>query len=374
MLLPGRPRHLEYTGNAVTEQGDFALEYTYLDKVLLPLDEAGRYPPDITDLDTYRADESATGKAHLDAVARPVDLPDYIVPLLERTLALRSYGNTLQMRSYYKFFKKDTLELSVVFVDSINVLLEQPGYYQTPGYIGLQESLAMYAGESTYQSASASANNYAAITAGYLTGDYPAANRRHDAVASFLVRTITDPRVYSGKMENIDTLRQTLPAGHQAKLTKIEAAAIARSAGDNGFPEFLSTPLANPAGAFVQPAELTDKPLRLYKFWFAGCYPCLVQQPFEAALLAKYPQVELIYVVHNTAPDDWQSYLTMHTPPAGHQLYTDGNQIGLVKSAAGTTGAPTYVMADKDGELVCRPCPKPSDELLGEMIERATGR
>jgi hypothetical protein len=36
-----------------------------------------------------------------------------------------------------------------------------------------------------------------------------------------------------------------------------------------------------------------------------------------------------------------------------------------------TTGAPTCVMVNAQGETICRPCPKPSDPLLGTMIEEA---
>jgi hypothetical protein len=36
-----------------------------------------------------------------------------------------------------------------------------------------------------------------------------------------------------------------------------------------------------------------------------------------------------------------------------------------------TTGAPTCLMVNAQGETICRPCPKPSDPLLGTMIEEA---
>ncbi len=371
LVLPGRSRHLVHEENGVVEKGAFVKEYTFLDEALMPLNIPGRKPVSINDLEEFRLKEERAARSHFDTLVFPENLPNYIRPFLERIADLRGYQLALQMRSYHKFFYKDTLAVPGGMVDSITSILQRPGYYQTLAYTELQEALSMYKGElraSTYKSSAAI--NHAALTAGYLN-DYPILSRRNDAVAERLIYDICKPRIYSGKMENIDTLRTLLPQAYLKKIDEIERHIIASTASKNGLANFLNTPYATPSGKEQSVMALADKPLRLLKFWFAGCYPCLVQQPYETELLAKYPEVDLIYVAHNTEKEVWKKYLVKHQPPATLQLYVPQKNKSEIKASAGTTGAPTYVMVDDVGKMICRPCPKPNDPLLGKMVEAA---
>lgn len=371
LVLPGYARHLVHEQDTVRERGDYAAEYAYIDAVIMPLNLPRQVAPDISSLDDFWKSKNRTARAHLDSLEIPEGLPDYIPSLIGRSVEINSYSTTLSMRSFYRLFRKDTLAVSSAMTDSISALLKRPGYYQTPEYNGLYEKLSTYKGETTLPvSTSVSANIHAGITAGYLDG-YPVPARQYDAIGERIAQDITNPRVYSGKMENMDTLLSLLPEAYRNKLAKIQREAIAAAASEHGLVNFIETTYDTPEGGEASVNELGTKPLRLLKFWFAGCMPCLIQQPNEAELLAKHPEVDLIYIAHNTDKEEWEKYLVRHKPPTALQLYVPLKERTAIQSAAGTTGAPTYVMVDDAGEMICRPCPKPSDPLLDKIIEGA---
>lgn len=371
LFLPGRPRILVHGDSTITETGPFAAEYAYLDRVLMPINPVGRRPPVVDDIAQFQKEHYQSSLTHLDTISKPDGLPAYVDPLIKRTLEVDSYSEAFGTRFYLRFFYKDTLDIAMEMRDSLRTILARPRYYHTPQYSRAFEGLSVYEGEPLNDPAlSVSTNNRRSITYGYLSS-FPVADRFEDAVATRLVEDIANPRVYLGKMENIDTLKGALSAEYLAVIDKTERSAIERSAAPNGMAELVAARLSLPDGTVAAASSLSEKPLRLYKFWFAGCYPCLVQQPYEEKLLSAHPDVELIYVVHSTAKKTWLSYLDEHQPPAGHQLFTGRSELDLVKAAAGTTGAPTYVMTDADGKVICRPCPKPNDPLLETMMEES---
>jgi len=370
-ILPGKDRTLLFTGDEVKEQSTYAPEYEYLDAVLTPLMPAGRRPPEIENITDYQEAVLATGRGLLDSVAVPEGLPDYLRPLLERTITIHSYADAFQIRAYRKMFRMDTLSVPPVFVNSVRALLTTADAYQTFQYPTLHRWLAWYEGEGDFRPEQSYATNLSDALTGSFLGDYAAAGRRDDAVATYLHMETAQPRSFLNKQRNIDTLLSTLPEAYQNKLNDIADEQARKVLAESDISDFLSTPLLASSGDTVTPVNLGSKPLRLYKFWFAGCYPCLVQQPDEVKLLATHPEVDLIYVAFNTEHDYWPTYLANHKPPTELHLYATLKQNDLVRSAAGRLGAPTYVMTDAAGETVCRPCPKPSDPLLREMIEGA---
>jgi len=368
-VLPGKNRTLLFTGEEVKEKSAATLEYEYLDAVLIPLMPAGRMPPVIESIDDYQETVLAAGRALLDSVTIPEGLPDYLRPLLERTVNVHSYADAFQIRAYQKLFRMDTLPVPPVFVDSVRALLITADAYQTFQYPALHRWLAWYEGEVNYRAKQSYATNLSDALTGSFLGGYSAAGRRDDAVANYLHMEIAQPRSFLNKQRNIDTLLSTLPEAYQNKLNDIADEQARKVLAENDISDFLSTPLLTSSGDTVAPANLGSGALRLYKFWFAGCYPCLVQQPEEAELLADHPEVDLVYVAFNTERDYWPTYLARHQPPTDLHLYATLGQNELIRSAAGRLGAPTYVMTDAGGATICRPCPKPSDPLLREMIK-----
>lgn len=371
LLLPGRSRHLILEDSTAREMGEFAAEYDYLDGVLQPLNPARRQAPKIENLQDFYTAESEKVRRHLDTVFPPAGLPAYVDPLMRRIARLHPYEDVLSMQHYYKLFYKDTMELSSALVIALDSLVRQPVTYQTPQYEMMQQGLAARHVRLDWDPAeSFKSNRAAAMLAGLLNG-FPLPERQHDAMADYAAQQIGNSYVFSGKMEIIDTLRKSLPEAYRRRLDTIERRAIELAASPNGLAEFIKTEFEDPNGEIKSVAGLTTKPLRLLKFWFAGCYPCILQQPHEEKIIANYPDVDLVYVAHSTDPGQWQPYLDRHRPPTDLQLYVPLKKRALIEAAAGTTGAPTYVMISAAGETICRPCPKPEDPLLGKMIAEA---
>ncbi|MEO0734247.1 MAG: hypothetical protein AAFZ52_15535 [Bacteroidota bacterium] len=372
-LLPGRPRHLSLVaGDLVAERGPFSVEYDYLDAVFVPLNPPGRAPIKPEDLQTYATEALHAAYQHRDSVPLPKGLPDYLVPMLDRSLRVGVYAQTLGLRGYLQFFYADTLAVPPALLDSVRTTLREPGCYQSLHYADLFNRTAMLEGESTtnpdYPIAT---NNRIAFVRAFQAG-YPAPERANDAIATRLVTEITDPRVFLQKMELIDTLKALLPANYRQAVAQVEKTTREKATDPAGMVDFLTTNWLTPDGTEAAPGQRSERPLRLLKFWFAGCYPCLVQLPHERTLLSNHPEVELIYVAHNTKKAAWLTYLEEHAPPAEQQFLVSDTK--AVLAAAGTTGAPTYVLLDADGAIVCRPCPKPDDPLLAQTITKELAR
>ena len=368
ILLPGLDRALAHTDSGVVEIGPHTLEYDYLDAVLLPLNVVGRQPPTGTDLLEIQREYYSKARAHYDTVVVPEGLPTYIRPLLEHTIELASFSESIVSHNYHLFFMEDTLSVPNAISDSLGRMLAQFAYYDSPEYNRSFICWAQFTGEADHNSAyDVTSNLMTSRARGYLK--FPISERRADATASHLAYLLTDQRVYLNKSETIDTLRASLPESYQAAVATIERSATAKSASEKGLLHLLVTDYQTPDGSRRSIGSSSERKFRLLKFWFAGCVPCLAQQPYERELLAAYPNVELIYVAHNTQPDTWRAYLEEHKPPAARQYLVPKQQTKEVLAAAGTTGAPTYVMVDANGQAVCQPCPKPSDPLLRQFFD-----
>lgn len=368
-LLPGHDRHFTQDGGQLEERGPEAELYNYFDAVLEPFNRVGRFPPEISDVADYWNANREAAQAHYDSIPRPPGLPAYLEGVVLRSLDLQAAQEALFVRDYRKFFYADTLMVPAFMVDSIQRLLQQPDYYHAINHRVVYESLVRYLAEPAYdQEQSLSTNYKGAVTNAYLKTGYPLPEKQTDAMAVFLLTVATNPKVYSGKMQYMDTLRQVLPADYREAVARVERELQARNTSREGLTDFLTTPLATLADGEVAPAVYGSKKFRLYKFYFAGCTPCLWQMPDEEELLATYDNVDLLYVVHSTPEVAWRKYVDKYQPPATHHLRTKRDQIELIKGAAGSTGAPIYVLTDTEGEVICRPCPKPSDPLLAEII------
>jgi hypothetical protein len=371
LLLPGLSRHLTVKDNEVVEIGSFASEYNYMDCVMKPFQQVGRQAPSLENVAEYYRMLDQKSSQHFDTFPHPAELPPYIVPLVERAVVASTYKQALSAREYYTYFYSDTLPVATVLTDSIAAFLMQSSYNATPDYTNLYETFARFRGEkNTDANQSLTTNHTNSITLAYLGGNL-SPGHRNDAIATYLSKLMTSGEVYFGKMENIDALYFTLPPAYQQALDVMERKANKRRVSTNGLTEFLTTPLLALDGTERDPGKVGKKPLRLFKFWFAGCTPCLKQQPYEKTLLATHLEIDLIYVVHSTDEEVWPKYLEKHQPPANYQLYVAKNQTKAVRQALGGLGAPSYLMLNADNEVVCQPCPKPSDPLLGEVINGA---
>ena len=369
ILLPGLPRSLVHGDSGVVETGPHKLVYDYLDEVILPLNLIGRQPPIGTDLLQLQATYLAKAYAHYDTVAVPENLPKYIQPLLERTFQLAAYREGITSHFYHLFFIGDTIAVPAALSDSLGRLLARAPYYQSPGYNDAFISWAQLLGEPAHDPERSVTTNIMASRARAYR-NFPLAERRADAIASHLAYLQSDQQVYLDKEAHMDSLGASLPEAYRLTVAEIEQSATARSASAEGLLNLLDQEWETPAGKRRAIGAASDGELRLLKFWFAGCVPCLTEQPYELTLLAAYPEVELVYVAHSTTPDTWRKYLDRHKPPAQQQYLVSDTKLKTVVAAAGTTGAPTYILVDAAGAPVCQPCPKPSDPLLGQIIDQ----
>lgn len=97
-LLPGRHRILIHRDSAVVESGPYALEYDYLDRVLMPLNPVGRQPSELTDLMAYKSEAYRASHLHLDTTPTPIDLPSYVPAFLATALEAGAYQEALSLR------------------------------------------------------------------------------------------------------------------------------------------------------------------------------------------------------------------------------------------------------------------------------------
>ena len=369
VLLPGYPRTLRYDDTrTMSEVGSERTLYAHLDSAFAPLHPMPFYPPEITDLSAYADSARRDFTAHLDTLPTRADLPGWVRPLIDREARLLSLERPLNTRAYRGFFYKDTLSVSKDYLDTVRLALESPMAYHTPSFNDLLGAYSRYLGEiGPHHTAGASTrNNWALATT--LLSDYPAPAYRHDATAELAVGEIGDLRMYSGKAQIIDTLTASLPGAYRERV-QVFADSVAASRRDDGaLRAFLTTVFENESGELVTPLAVRRQPNTLYKFWFAGCYPCIVQQPHERELMDMYSDLEVVYVAFSTDKAQWLPYLEKHEAPASANLYVPEEQTELVRDALGRLGAPTYLLLDAAGEVSCVSCPKPSDPMLAELL------
>ena len=369
VLLPGYSRTLRYDDSRkMPETGPNTELYSHLDGAFAPLHPMPFYPPEITDITAYFDSVSREFTAHLDTLPARPDLPEWVRPLIEREAWLLALQRPLHTRAYRAFFYKDTLAVAEAYLDTVRRALESPLAYHTPSFNDLLGAYSRYLGETgPHQTAGASTrNNWALATT--LLSNYPAPAYRHDAIANMATGETGDLRLYDGKAQIIDTLTASLPADYQERI-RIFTDSIAASRRDDGaLRAFLTTPFENEAGELVTPLAVRGRSKTLYKFWFAGCYPCIVQQPHERELMAEHPDLEVVYVAFSTDRERWLPYLKEHDAPASANLYVPEEQTEVVRDALGRLGAPIYLLLDADDEVRCVNCPKPDDPLLEGLL------
>ena len=359
-LLPGQDRILLLGERGLRNAGERADVYAYLDERLLPIRPVGRQPEATDDLGRYL---DTLRQRYRDSIRRPTPPApaDWVTEFTEREAELLAAFDTYGLRGYYRFFYADTLALPVSLQSLADRLLADPAYADNLTLPSLLYVRAYHAGELRYpELGSARARNDRLIT-DYLADSLPPSPHRDDLIANYVLTEQADDRLYSGKPENLARLTALLPTDYRAQLLRNQPGP---DADDGELLAILRAPLDNQRGERAVPLSNRGAPVTLYKFWFEGCYPCLVQQPHEAELLAKFPDLGLEYVAFKTARDRWQPYLDRHEPPTDHHWFVPVDW--PLRS-----GAPTYVLVDREGEVRCRSCPKPSDPLLGRMIREA---
>ncbi|NJC26917.1 TlpA family protein disulfide reductase [Neolewinella antarctica] len=364
-LLPGLDRKLVLT-DSMRNAGPWEAHYTYLDGNLLPIRPAGRQPEMTDTLDHLRTELTARYAASWSQTK--ADAPAvWLDSFVRHEVDLAVLSDVFDKKGYMQFFYGDTLTISPQLLSRADLILNNPDYYDNVLYNRLIGSVAMYTHQGPADaSSSAGARNYGRIS-DYLITKFPLPQQRSESLSAFAFNQQADQRMYEGKDENLARIRKELSPAYLRRLDEQQGRLIAARSNASGIKILLNSELLTTTGDVAKPSDKRTKPLTLYKFWFEGCYPCIVQQPAEAKLLERYPELELVYVAFETARKNWLPYIEKHQPPPAKHFYLSKQQKPILIDALGSVGAPTYVLVHEE-EVVCRQCPKPDDPLLEKMI------
>ena len=362
-LFPGVDRRLSWGGQAFTNEGTHKTWYDFYDPYVRALNRPGPAPA-LTDVAEYG--DTLRSRLPEFPLVSP-DIPAWLVEFTKKDVELSIAYNQYSLRGYYRAMLADTLPIPPELSTRARALVGDPLAFYSPNYPLFSKFYAWHLRENEELAIDGVSPRNARIATDFLADSFPLPEKRNDAIASYLYDKVHETKMYAGKVENMDRLLAELPTDYRGRLLELRTKVERAFATDDGHREFLNTPLATLDGREITPTALRSKPKTLFKFWFEGCRPCLIQQPDEEKLLAENPDLELIYVAFSTQKDRIPAYLDKHAPPATAHLYLPKTQTELVRKATGRTGAPTYLLVVGD-EVVCRNCPKPSDALFKDLL------
>jgi thiol-disulfide isomerase/thioredoxin len=105
-------------------------------------------------------------------------------------------------------------------------------------------------------------------------------------------------------------------------------------------------------------------------FWFSQCIPCLAEAPAAQRLKKRFSDKEVVflYISTDVVLEAWRAAIAKHAlagPSSVHLFDPEGIQAAR---AYQVEGFPTYMIISRDGHLLQRDAPRPSD---GKAAERA---
>ena len=359
--FPGMDRHLVWTGDAFENRGVHVLPYDYYDDHTEELTRPGNAPA-IENLDEYGDTLTARYLAY-DATAKGVE--PWLADFTRRSVAVEIPYRQMHLRAFYAFMMADTLFVSDSLNTRVRAQINDPENFNVPAYVDLWRVDVHYQAELRGEHKWPQKDR--AITQ-WIIDSFPFSGKQYDAIASMLYNQLHEERMYEGKEENMESMLEVLPNDYRAKLDRVAAELEAERATDDGDQVFLAHELVDLDGGRTTANAARRKPNTLFKFWFAGCKPCIMQQPAEAQLLQDYPDLEIVYVAFKTRKDIIPDYLAKHQPPTDRHLYLPMEETAVMRAATGRAAAPTYLLVMGE-EVVCRNCPNPSDASLEEMLQ-----
>jgi len=109
-------------------------------------------------------------------------------------------------------------------------------------------------------------------------------------------------------------------------------------------------------------------------FWFSQCIPCLAEAPAAQRLKKRFNNKEVVflYISTDVVREAWREAIVKHGlggPSSVHLFDPEGIHAAR---AYQVEGFPTYMIISRDGHLLQRDAPRPSDSKATEQaLERA---
>ncbi|MBJ6111346.1 TlpA family protein disulfide reductase [Hymenobacter sp. BT523] len=214
--------------------------------------------------------------------------------------------------------------------------------------------------------------NYRLAPSGKLSTD-PAEARRHyaQAQADFGPSTAALDRAmyqfYSWKLDtDLDGVLAAYPTfrthNHDSTMARDLRVLIGRQ---------LAVKVGNPAPAFallnhegqkVSLAELRGKVIYL-DFWGTWCGPCMQEMPASNELRKKFEgrDVAFVYISVRDKEDKWQQVLAAEHLTGPNSIHLRSPEGDDVANRYQVTGYPTYWLIGRDGRIITRSAPRPSE-------------
>jgi thiol-disulfide isomerase/thioredoxin len=143
-------------------------------------------------------------------------------------------------------------------------------------------------------------------------------------------------------------LRPALAAGTAAGFALWAAASSALGVHDK--PPLPALTLATADGQKTELLARDGRPT-VINLWASWCAPCRAEMPHLAEAQARHPDVRFVFVNHGEPPERVRAWLAQQPYRLINVLFDERQQLG---PAMGTSGLPTTVFVDAQGQVVKR--------------------
>ncbi|NJC27151.1 TlpA family protein disulfide reductase [Neolewinella antarctica] len=361
--MPTYDRHISVGEDTVKNIDENKRRYDYLDHRFTELVRGNRWPSNLVSIDIMVNDFRREYRVTDTLNSKNDGAKDWLRAFGAEEAELFAYSRSLHLANYLRYIGQDTLLLSETTENKIIDLLGTNALYYRPSYIDLFREYSWYHRIDNNLSGA----DY--VLRDFLTLYFLPAHR-NDAVAYYIDMVNNSSWTEFEDRDQYDSIRNSLPPSHQGLLSvnPFDATKVAASKKDDLLQFFGREFVADENNRKRKILNDDIDKITLYKFWFVGCRPCVVQQEFEQGLLEEFADLEIVYVCHSSSKSSWLNYQQELSVDVKYGVYVPSVTSEDLETATGRLGAPLYVLMDGAEEIVCDDCPNPSGNTLRELI------